>query len=78
MSDKKTETTCAEAIIRQIEKQQRKGRVEGVLFDSCVSCDISGNLARIIVVPSTHVSVSGSGVRWKAYGHAGSGEKARK
>lgn len=78
MSSKTSEITCAEAIIRQIEKQVRKGRVEGVLFDSCVTCDSSDNLIRTITVPATHISVSGSGVRWKAYGHSVNGEKARK
>lgn len=77
MSNKTSETMCAEAIIRQIEKQVSKGCVEGVMFDSCVMCDSSNNLIRTITVPATHISISGSGVRWKAYGTNTTG-KARK
>lgn len=72
------DTKCVEAIIRQIEKQQRKGYVAGVLFDSCLICDSSDNLIQKISVPSTYVRVSGSGVSWKAYGYVGSDIKLRK
>ncbi len=73
-----TETACKDEIIRHIEKAQRKGCVEGILFNPCIATDTNETLVKLITVPSTHISVSGSGVRWKMYGHAGSSEKARK
>ena len=66
------EDACREEVIRQIERGLRKGYVEGVVFNSCVNCDSGLRIA----VPSAHVSVSGSSVRWKSYGS--SGEKIRK
>lgn len=65
--------SCAAEIIRQIEKSVRKGCVEGVVFSACLDCDTTVK----ITVPSTHIRVSGSGVRWKTYG-SGSATKTRK
>jgi hypothetical protein len=79
MSATKTVTTetCKEAIIRDIEKQLRKGHVEGVMFHPCMSCEDVTITTNTVTVPNTRVSVFGSGVRWKSYG-GGSGGKARK
>ena len=75
----KTDTTvmCKEAIIHEIEKQLRKGYVEGVMFHPCMSCEDTAITSHTITVPNTRVSVFGSGVRWKSYGVSG-GSKARK
>ena len=64
---------CREEVIRQIERSLRKGHVEGVVFNSCVACD-SGIR---ITLPTVHVTVLSSSVRWKSYGGSG-GEKVRK
>lgn len=75
---KTSELSCGDKIIRQIEKQLRKGHVEGVLFDSCLSCE---DAMRRISMSAAHVQVYGSGVRWKSYGGSGGmdeGSKIRK
>jgi hypothetical protein len=79
MSATKTATTetCKAEIIREIERQMRKGRIEGVSFHPCMSCEGPAITENTITVPMTRVSIFGSGVRWKAYS-SGSTSKIRK
>jgi len=76
MSKTTPDVSCSDKIIHQIEKQLRKGHVEGVLFDSCLACE-DGRIK--ISVSAAHVQVYGSGVRWKSFGGGGGSEiKMRK
>jgi hypothetical protein len=62
--------SCKAEIIHQIEKSLRKGLVEGILFNPCSDCKDMMQIK--ISVPLTHISISGSGVKWKAQGYASS------